>query len=292
MSDEVFSALLPRSGLRVVAALTTEVSREARRLHQAEAGSAALLSEALTAIALLAALQKERTRVSLQLECDGPVRGLLVDAEGGSIRGYVKKPLLTVLGDEGAFHWRPLLGNSGYLSVLRDLGGGEYYRSSVELAAFELGHDLERYFANSDQVESVVRIRTVPSGREVLGAVGGLLIQKLPGGDAGALAAAGQRLVPRVLDRALLKANGSGPALLRSLFPDAEMDVLAKQPLEFRCGCSRERVHRALLALGKAELENLLATDGQAEAACEFCTTRYVIPHDELRTLIAAASPG
>ena len=292
MSDEVFSALLPRSGLRVVAALTTEVSREARRLHQAEAGSAALLSEALTAIALLAALQKERTRVSLQLECDGPVRGLLVDAEGGSIRGYVKKPLLTVLGDEGAFHWRPLLGNSGYLSVLRDLGGGEYYRSSVELAAFELGHDLERYFANSDQVESVVRIRTVPAGREVLGAAGGLLIQKLPGGDASALAAAGQRLVPRVLDRALPEANGSGPALLRSLFPDAEMDVLAKRPLEFRCGCSRERVHRALLALGKAELEDLLATDGQAEAACEFCTTRYVIPHDELRTLIAAASPG
>ena len=292
MSDEVFSALLPRSGLRVVAALTTEVSREARRLHQAEAGSAALLSEALTAVALLAALQKDKTRVSLQLECDGPVRGLLVDAEGGSIRGYVKKPLLAVLGDEGAFHWRPLLGNSGYLSVLKDLGGGEYYRSSVELGAFELGHDLERYFAVSDQVESVVRIRTVPAGREVLGAAGGLLIQKLPGGDASALAAAGQRLVPRVLDRALLEANGSGPALLRSLFPDAEMDVLAKQPLEFRCGCSRERVHRALLALGKAELEDLLATDGQAEATCEFCTTRYVIPHDELRTLIAAASPG
>ena len=126
MSDEVFTALLPRPGLRVVAALTTEVSREARSLHQAEPGSAALLSEALTAVALLAALQKEKTRVSLQLECDGPVRGLLVDAEGGSIRGYVKKPLLTVLGDEGAFHWRPLLGNSGYLSVLRDLGGGEY----------------------------------------------------------------------------------------------------------------------------------------------------------------------
>src|SRR5262249_47735758 len=73
MSDEVFSAILPGSGLRVVAALTTEVSREARRLHQAEAGSAALMSEALTAVTLLGALQKEKTKVSLQLECDGPV---------------------------------------------------------------------------------------------------------------------------------------------------------------------------------------------------------------------------
>ena len=292
MPDELFTALLPRSNLRVVAALTTEVSREARRLHGAEPGSAALLSEALTAVALLAALQKEKTRVSLQLECDGPVRGLLVDAEGSSLRGYVKKPLLAVLGAEGAFHWRPLLGNAGYLSVIRDLGGGEVYRSSVELAAFELGYDLERYFVVSDQVESVVRIRTVPSGHEVLGATGGLLLQKLPGGDAGALVDVGKRLTPGVLDRALLEANGSGPALLRALFPGAEMDVLAKRPLEFRCGCSRERVHRALLALGLQELEDLLATDGQAEATCEFCTTRYIVPGDELRTLIAAASPS
>jgi molecular chaperone Hsp33 len=292
MSDELFTALLPRSGLRVVAALTTEVSREARRLHGAEPGSAALLSEALTAVALLGALQKEKSRVSLQLECDGPVRGLLVDADGGSLRGYVKKPLLAVLGDEGAFHWRPLLGNSGYLSVLRDMGKGEHYRSSVELEAFELGRDLERYFAVSDQVESVVRIRTVPSGSEVLGAGGGVLLQKLPGGDAAALAEAGKRVTPEALDRALLEANGSGPALLRNVFPGAELDVLAKRPLEFRCGCSRERVHRALLALGLQELEDLLATDGQAEATCEFCTTRYIVPGDELRTLIAAASPS
>ena len=291
MSDELFTALLPRSGLRVVAALTTEVSREGRRLHGAEPGSAALLSEGLTAVALLGALQKEKTRVSLQLECDGPVRGLLADADGGSVRGYVKKPLLAVLGDEGAFHWRPLLGNSGYLSVLRDMGKGEYYRSSVELEAFELGRDLERYFAVSDQVESVVRIRTVPSGTEVLGAAGGVLLQKLPGGDAAALAEAGKRLTPETLDRELLEANGSGPALLRAVFPGAEVDVLAKRPLEFRCGCSRERVHRALLALGQQELEDLLATEGQAEATCEFCTTRYVIPGEELRTLIASASP-
>ena len=162
----------------------------------------------------------------------------------------------------------------------------------MELEAFELGRDLERYFAVSDQVESVVRIRTVPAGPEVLGAAGGVLLQKLPGGDAGALAAAGRRLDPEVLDRALLEANGSGPALLRALFPGVGVDVLTKRPIEFRCGCSRERVHRALLALGRAELEDLLASDGQAEATCEFCTTRYVIPAEELRTLIAGASPG
>ncbi len=290
MSDELFTALLPRSGLRVVAALTTGVAREARRLHRAEAGSAALLAEALTGVSLLAALQKEKTRVSLQLECDGPVRGLFVDADGGSLRGYVKRPGLALVGAEGAFHWRPLLGNGGYLSVLRDLGEGEYYRSSVELQAFELARDLERYFLVSDQVETVVRIRAVAAGGEPFGAVGGVLLQKLPDGDAGALAEMGRRLGPEDLDRALVDASGSGPALLAALFPGTEVDVLAKRPLEFRCGCSRERVHRALLALGPAELEDLLAKEGQAEATCEFCTTRYVIPGEELRTLIGTGS--
>ncbi len=290
MSDELFTALLPGTGLRVVAALTTNLSREAHRIHGAGPGSAALLAEALTAVALLGALQKERTRVSLQLECDGPVRGLFVDADGGSLRGYVKRPGLALVGDEGTFHWRPLLGNSGYLSVLRDLGKGEYYRSSVELEAFELGRDLERYFRVSDQVETLARIRTVPVGQELFGAVGGLLLQKLPDGDAQVLEEAGRRLTPAVLDAALLAAGGSGPGLLRELFPGAEVDVLSKRPLEFRCGCSRERVHRALLALGPAELEDLLRTEGQAEATCEFCTTRYVIPGDELRTLIGSAS--
>lgn len=82
-------------------------------------------------------------------------------------------------------------------------------------------------------------------------------------------------------------------AVFSALLPRSGLRVVAAQrPLEFRCGCSRERVHRALLALGKDELEDLLPTEGQAEATCEFCTTRYVIPGDELRTLIAAASPG
>lgn len=292
MSDELFTALLPGSGLRVVVALTTALSREARRLHSAEPGSAALLAEALTGVSLLAALQKERTRVSLQLECDGPVRGAFVDADGGALRGYVKRPGLALVGAEGAFHWRPLLGNSGYLSVLRDLGEGEVYRSSVELEHFELGRDLGRYFAISDQVETAVQIRSVATEGEPLGAVGGLLLQKLPEGDAAALAETGGRLGPEVLDRALVEARGSGPALLRALFPGAELDVLAKRPLEFRCGCSRGRVHRALLALGRAELEDLLATEGHAEATCEFCTTRYLVPAEELRTLLAGVQPS
>src|SRR5262249_57805367 len=124
MSDEVFSAVLPGSGLRVVAALTTEVSREARRLHKAEDGSAALLSEALTAVTLLGALQKEKTRVSLQLECDGPVRGVFVDADAGSLRGYVKHPGLAGLRAGGTVPRRPPPGDPRHPPVPPRTGGG------------------------------------------------------------------------------------------------------------------------------------------------------------------------
>src|SRR5262249_51825038 len=143
MSDEVFSALLPGSGLRVVAALTTEVSREARRLHEAEDGSAALLSEALTAVTLLGALQKEKTRVSLQLECDGPVRGVFVDADAGSLRGYVKHPGPAVVGAGGTVHLRPPLRGRGHPPVLPDMGVGAYHPSSRLVRARGAGPDAQ-----------------------------------------------------------------------------------------------------------------------------------------------------
>src|SRR5262249_20699209 len=142
------------------------------------------------ASALLAALEKGGTRINLQLECDGPLRGLFVDASAdGAVRGYVKNQELAGLA--------AALGKGGYLSVLRDLGRGEHYRSSVELAEMQIGPALERYFAVSDQVPP--RVARVPDG--------GVLMQCLPGADPAVLASLGEGLVEK-----LPRAIGSGSA--------------------------------------------------------------------------------
>ncbi|MCP3144220.1 Hsp33 family molecular chaperone HslO [Pyxidicoccus xibeiensis] len=300
MPDEIVSGLLKQTDLRVVLATTTELSRQARATHGAAPAAAALLSQALTAAALMGALQKHDARINLQVECDGPLRGLFVDGDAsGLVRGYVKNLHVEYVGGEGRYHWRPVLGNKGFLSVLRDMGGGEYYRSAVELQHFDLAADLERYFHQSDQLPSHVMLAQLPAPGdgaaeetagsppgEYLGLVAGLLVQPLPDGDMEAFKALGARLreqLPIVLQS---HAAAGATAVLRALLPEADFEVMSRYPLRFGCSCSKDRVLRALLAMGREELTDLLEKEGQAEATCQFCTTRYVIPGEEIRTML------
>jgi len=291
MADELVSALLRAEGLRVVLVLTGELSRRARELAGMRPGSASLLSQGLTAGLLLAALQKERSRLNFQMECDGPLRGLFVDASSsGEVRGYVKNPLVEHVGGEGEFRWRPVLGNTGFLSVLRDQGGGEYYRSSVQLARFDLAADLESFFTDSEQIRTEVLLGAVTGSGEPLAAVGGLLLQSLPDGNLEALAAHGKRLkAPGTFDAGLVAGVQAGAAAaVKSLFPGSELEVMARYPVEFKCSCSKERVKNALLAMGRTELDDLLAKDGHAEVTCQFCSTRYTVSGEEIRRLLEA----
>jgi molecular chaperone Hsp33 len=296
MADELVSGLLKKTDLRVVLVTTTGLARRARELHRSEAAAASLMAQGLTAAALLASLQKGESRINLQLECDGPLRGLFADGDtAGVVRGYVKNPLVAHEGAAGEYRWRPVLGNKGFLSVLRERGGGEYYRSSVELEHFELARDMEHYFAISDQVPSRVLLPVLP-GRgdgapEPLGAVAGLLLQPLPAGDREAFRTLGERLAadfPRAVET---HGDQGAGALLKELLPEPDLEVMSRYPLGFTCSCGKERVKRALLAMGREELEDMLAKEGQAEADCHFCTTHYVVSGEEIRELLASAGP-
>jgi molecular chaperone Hsp33 len=295
MADELVSGLLKKTDLRVVLALTTDLSRQARATHGTAPAAAALLSQALTTAALMGALQKHDARINLQVECDGPLRGLFVDGDAsGLVRGYVKNLHVEYVGAEGQYHWRPVLGNKGFLSVLRDLGDGEYYRSAVELVHFDLAADMERYFHQSDQVPSHLLLAQLPTGgdgaADSLGIVAGLLVQPLPGADMDAFKALGVRL--RGDFEAVLKAHApaGATAVLRALLPEPDFEVMSRYPLRFGCSCTKERVKRALLAMGREELTDLLEKEGQAEATCQFCTTRYVIPGEEIREMLRAGA--
>lgn len=291
MSDELVSALLPEGRLRVILALTTGLARQGCAAHGCAPVAAQLFSRGLTAGLLVASLQKESTRLNLQLTCDGPLRGLFVDASSeGEVRGYVNYPLVTVAGNPGGFQWRPALGNAGQLSVLRDLGRGEYYRSSVELERFDVAGDLERYFAASEQLTTRVWLEAQPTEGELLGRVAGMLLQPLPDGDPEFFRAAAERLSAAGGFASILAAHPEADAetLLRAMFADTQVDFMARQPLVWRCRCSREGVLRAVQAMGRPELEDVLRTDKRVEATCHFCNTQYVVEEAELRELLAA----
>jgi molecular chaperone Hsp33 len=274
MGDGVARALLS-GNLNVSVAVVTDTAREARRRHGLAPVSASLLAQGLTGGLLLASLQKGESRVNLQLECDGPFRGFFVDAgANGTCRGYAKNTSLDLELEEGPFRWRAALGNSGFLSVLRDQGV-EFYRSSVQLEAMNVGADLNHYFTISDQVLTCVALEVIPREGEALGVVAGVVVQAMPDAEPGALARVAGHLQGMLLEALPTAAAGSASHLLTALFPGVE--AMIEVPASFACSCSKERVLKTLASLGAAEVQEIVDTTASTSVTCHFCGTKHEI---------------
>jgi molecular chaperone Hsp33 len=291
VSDALARALLEPAEVRVCVVVATAAAREARSLHGLLPGAAAVLAQGLAGAALVASLQKQDARINLQVECDGALRGLFVDASSeGALRGYVKNPLLDLEGHAGAFRWRPALGNKGFLSVLRSQDNGEFYRSAVELTAFDLALDLNHYFATSDQVSTRVALHVAAADGERLGAVVGVLVQAMPQAAAGAVDAVAADLQARLEAAVDGKSPVEASALARALFGAAGLEAQSEVPVRYSCSCSKDRVLDAIAALGPDQVQDMLEKQGGTEVKCHFCGRTHKVVADELRALLARAS--
>lgn len=293
MIDRLSRALHDGRGLRALVVRVGDLARMTRLLHGLAPTSAQLFGEALAAAALVAALQKDLERINLQLECAGPLRGLFIDADSsGNLRGYVRGTAVAIPGApaEAAV---AALGGSGFLSMLLARADGTFYRSSVELTREPLAGALRRWFASSEQVETALALEVWPRGDEPLGQVAGLLVQRLPGGDAAAVVAARDAIEAGAFRDALA---AGAPALgLIEAVAGGGFELLAEHEVAYRCGCGIDRVRNAVTALGADGIADLVATVGRAEVDCEFCHAHYVLEAAELRELerkLRAAEQG
>jgi molecular chaperone Hsp33 len=178
---------------------------------------------------------------------------------------------------------RAALGGSGFLSILRDLGGGNWYRAHVELRELSIARDLARYFVDSEQVDTALDVAVLARPDEPLADVAGVLVQKLPDGDPQAVAQVRRALGAGALRRALESSPSPQDALTAVAGPGFEL--MADLEVAYRCSCSLERARTAVSALGRDELEDVLQREKRAEITCEFCRQHYVIGEEELRTI-------
>jgi molecular chaperone Hsp33 len=167
--------------------------------------------------------------------------------------------------------------------VLRELGGGQHYRSAVQLDALELAGDLRRWFEASEQVATALDLAVVARDDEPLGEVAGLLVQRLPDGDAAGIDEVRARLAEGALPRALRAGLGAQEALAEVV--GSGFDLLSDVELAYRCGCSHERARAAISALGVEGVADVLANEREAVITCEFCRARYVVTEPELRDI-------
>lgn len=290
MKDALLRGLVGPAGLRIIQVEATDLSRMARMLHGLAPTAAVIFGESLAAGLLLGALQKDRSRVNLALEVDGPLSGLLVDADtDGNVRGRVRRPDVNFPGDPSVGP-RAALGGSGTLSVLRDLGKGEFYRGSVEFVPGTLTENLRRYFAASEQVATALDVRVLADGSEPLGKVAGIVVQKMPEGSLEALEAVRVRLEAGAF-RDALSAGSTGPSLARAV-AGAAVEVLETREVAYVCNCTRERAVNAVSALGPDGIREVLAVERQVVIDCEFCKKRYVIEAEELADIARRLEGG
>ncbi|MFA6822690.1 MAG: Hsp33 family molecular chaperone HslO, partial [Geobacter sp.] len=228
------------------------------------------LGRAVSGAALLGSTLKQGQRLAIKFEGNGPMQKLIAEVDwDGALRATVAVP------DAVAESVPDALGRAGFLTVTKDLGLKEPYSGMVQLYTSEIAQDLAYYLTDSDQIPSAVGlgVSLAPDGQVAV--AGGFLIQSLPPSDESAVEQVMTR-IEQLPPLTTLLAGGTSPtALLELLLEGLEYNLLESTDLSFRCGCSLDKVERALLSLGKEELERLMAEQGSAEVTCEFCRRQY-----------------
>ncbi|CEJ45986.1 Hsp33 family molecular chaperone HslO [Umezakia ovalisporum] len=290
MADQLIRATAADGGIRAVGVITNRLTEEARQRHKLSYVATAALGRSMAAGLLMASsMKRPGSRVNIRVKGNGPLGGILVDAGlDGTVRGYVANPGVELPPNKkGKLDVGGAVGQ-GYLYVVRDIGYGYPYSSTVELISGEIGDDVAHYLVNSEQTPSAL-VLGVFVGATGVQAAGGLLVQVLP------KAARDESLVATLESRVaglsgftpLLQAGKTLPEIFNDLLGDMSLSIFPeRQILRFHCGCSFDRVLGALKILGKDELQDMIIKDDGAEAICEFCGEVYQANSNHLAQLI------
>jgi molecular chaperone Hsp33 len=286
MTDHYIRALSTSGGIRILACTAGNLAREICSLQQTSATVSVALGRGLAAGGLMGGLLKGNQRVAMKFEGNGPMAKMIIEAEGdGAVRGCVGNPAAEAEPVDGRWNVPGVLGKAGFLTVSKDLGmGGEPYHGMVQLQSSEIGDDLALYFTESEQTPSAVGLGVSLDGNGSIDLCGGFLLQALPKADEAEISLLLERIAAMPPITRFL-AEGGPESLLQYLVGEIPYTPLETRELFFRCGCSREKVERALHSLGASELRDMRQTDGHAEVTCEFCRQSYRFEADELERL-------
>ena len=276
MEDQIVRALSSAGGIRVLACSAGKLAREICTLQQTSATASIALGRGLAGGALMGALLKQNQRVALKFEGNGPLRKLLIEADSdGAMRGCAGNPAAEAEPLDNRWNVPGILGKAGFLTVTKDLGlGGEPYRGMVQLRSSEIGDDLAYYLTDSEQIPSAVGVGAALDAAGMVSVCGGFLVQALPLADEAEIKEVRASISTLPSLSGLLQEGGPN-ALVARIFGDIPYTLLESHDIFFRCGCSREKVERALLSLGHVELRDMLAQNEGTAVTCEFCRQTY-----------------
>ena len=287
MNDYLVRALAFNGQVRAYAVSTTNTVAEAQRRHDTWRTASAALGRAMTAGVMMGAMQKGDAKITISIEGDGPLGPIIVDANAnGEVRGYVTNPHVDFASREGGkLDVRRAVGTEGTLSVVKDVGMKDNFSGRVPLVSGELGEDFTYYFALSEQTPSSVGVGVLVNGDDTISVAGGFIIQLLPDTDDAVITQIENSLNTMPYISELLQEGLKPEEILYQILGEENVKLLDTMPIKFECQCSKDRYSRAIIGLGKEEIQDMIETEGGIEAQCHFCNETYAFSEEELEEL-------
>ncbi|MCI6482820.1 MAG: Hsp33 family molecular chaperone HslO [Selenomonadaceae bacterium] len=287
MSDKLVKAIT--KGVRVYAAVTTDLVNEAIRRHDCYPVAAAALGRTMTGALLLAANLKNKEALTVNIRGDGPLKNITADAvPEGFVRGYVADPHVELpLNDRGKLDVGGGVGR-GLVTVTRFTGLREPMRGSSEIVTGEIAEDLTNYLYVSEQTPSSIGLGVLVDTDLSAKAAGGFIIQPMPDADEETIGRLEENLQKLRPVTTMIDEGKDAREIILEIMNGFEMEFLTTTDLAFRCQCSKERLEDVLLNLNHDDMESLIA-DGQAEVCCHFCGEKYHFTREELQHLLKLA---
>ena len=288
MNDYIIRATAANDQIRAFAAVTTEMVETAREHHNTSPVATAALGRLLTAGAMMGSMMKgEKDVLTLQIKAGGPLQGITVTADSqGNVKGYVGNPDVCIpANSKGKLDVAGAVG-PGFLTVIKDMGLKEPYSGQVKLQTCEIAEDLTYYFATSEQVPSAVGLGVLMNKNNTVRQAGGFIVQLMPFAEEEVISRLEQNVQKINSVTNLLEEGHTPESLLEKVLEGFDMQINEKMDTRFHCNCSKERVAKALISIGRKELNEMIQEGKPIEMNCHFCNTNYNFTVEELKEIL------
>lgn len=286
MPDYVVKATAGNGQIRVFAATTRGIAETARNIHQTSPVVTQALGRLLTAGSLMGAMMKNADElITLKIAGDGPMSGLLVTADAkGNVKGY---PYVSDLNDSmtSPIPVSEAIGE-GAINILKDIGLKEPYVGYSPLISGEIAEDLTYYYAQSEQIPTSVSLGVLLNDDGSVRQAGGFIIQLMPDTDDEIIDALEEALANTPSMTKLLDEGRSLESIVADLFKSLDLKVSKTEIIRFFCDCSRQRITKALISIGKKDLISMISDQEDIEVNCDFCKEKYVFSTVDLQLIL------
>ena len=289
MSDKIIRGLAYDGRVSIIAMESTEICEEARQIHSLSPLCTAAMGRLLTVTALIGCQMKDKeNKLTIQVKGNGPIGTMLTVSDNTPIvKGYVINPAVDLpLNEFGKLDISGAVGTEGFIHVIKDIGLKDPYIGISPIVSGELGDDFANYFLNSEQTNSAVALGVLVDKNGVKKA-GGYIINPMPDATDEDILNLEKAIFEAGSVSKMLENNLSIEDLAIKATGDKKLKIVERNELaKYKCDCNKERMEKALVALGKEELNKIIEEDGGLEMSCHFCNRKYKFNKDELLNLI------